>query len=67
MSVVRAIGQADGFTSIAAPNRIRLTRMTEDPNKRDMFTINVEKIMNGQSNDVLLYPGDIIFVPESFI
>ena len=67
MSVVRAIGQADGFTSIAAPNRIRLTRMTEDPNKRDMFTINVEKIMNGQSNDVLLYPGDIIYVPESFI
>jgi protein involved in polysaccharide export with SLBB domain len=63
MSVIAAIAMAGGTNKTADANRTILTRDTKGEQTR--FIIPVGKIGKGQSPDIPLAPGDIIFVPES--
>jgi polysaccharide export outer membrane protein len=51
------------LTSLAATNRVKLTRTT--PEGRKTFEISVKDILEKGAEDLRLQPGDIIFVPES--
>ncbi len=63
-TLVRLISDARGFTRLAAQDRVMLTRTSGDSGKSAM-RVNVTAIMNGKAEDLVLMPGDVIYVPES--
>lgn len=64
MTVLDAILEAGGVTDFAAPNRARLFRKTSD--KTEVFQIELGDILGkGRlETNLLLWPGDVITVPE---
>lgn len=62
MTVVEAIGQAGGFTDLADQNETILTRTVGGARQR--FRVPVKDVARGQSQDVELRSGDMIYVPE---
>lgn len=66
LTLVGAIGNAGGFTSIAARRKTRIIRVENGVEK--IITVNVDAITSAgrKIQDVRIKPGDIIIVPESF-
>ena len=56
---------AGGFAQYAAPNRSTITR--RGAGKQETIKINLNRVKKGKDKDVLLKPGDRIYVPESWI
>ncbi|MDY6861427.1 MAG: polysaccharide biosynthesis/export family protein [Thermodesulfobacteriota bacterium] len=54
---------AGGFDPFAAPNRATITRI-ESGNKK-IIKINLNKVRDGKEKDILLKPGDRIYIPET--
>jgi protein involved in polysaccharide export with SLBB domain len=65
MSIIHAVSQAGGFTRQAAKNSVNVTRVIDG--KEVKYPMKVEDIVIGREKNFILQPGDIIFVPESFI
>lgn len=65
MTIIHAISQAGGLTRSAAKNSVNVTRVMDG--KEVKLPVKVEDIVIGREKNFLLVPGDIIFVPESFI
>jgi protein involved in polysaccharide export with SLBB domain len=71
LTVSRAILRAGSFTEFADEKNVRITRSpaagTTDDKKT--FTVNVAQIFEkGKTeNDLLLQPGDLVFVPERMV
>ena len=63
MSVSAAIAAAGGFTEFANRSRVIVTRAAT----KKQITINVRKAVNDPKLDVMLYPGDQVYVPRSRI
>ncbi len=57
---------AGGFAQYAAPNRSTITRR-EAQGKQEIIKINLNRVKKGKDKDVLLKPGDRIYVPESWL
>jgi protein involved in polysaccharide export with SLBB domain len=67
MSVVQAIALAGGLLPLAAPDLI-LIRESEDEPKRELrFHIPFKQISRGRAQNAHLQPGDILFIPESWL
>jgi len=64
MNVVQAITLAGGFTKLAARNSVLVTRSVDGKEQR--FRVAVDDIGTGKQANLLLHPGDIIYVSESF-
>ncbi len=65
VSVVEAITMAGGPTRLAASNRTRIVRV--ENGKERVIQVNVESIIKGDKNqDILLRPGDIIVIPQTY-
>lgn len=65
VSVVEAITMAGGPTRLAAPNRTRIVRV-KDGKQQDVL-VNVDSIIQGdKSQDILLRPGDIVVIPQTY-
>lgn len=66
ISLVEAIGMAGGFTRIASRNKTRIIRVEEGVEK--IIEVRVDAITDAgkKIHDVIIKPGDIIVVPESF-
>jgi polysaccharide export outer membrane protein len=62
MSIVEAISIAGGFTSMARPNDVTVTRVINNVEKQ--FLVPVEAIGQGRTSNFALRPGDIVFVPQ---
>lgn len=65
MSVVQAVTLAGGLKALAARDRLVLTRVVEGVERQ--YVVPFDRISNGQAPNVLLQPGDIVFVPESWL
>ena len=67
LTVVRALMLASNATALADKSRIRVTRRQKDGSLKK-FIVDIEKIgKEGRSEmDILLKPGDVIWVPESW-
>jgi polysaccharide export outer membrane protein len=65
MTLIRLISKAGGFTLIAAPKHVQITRRMKD-GKTKTTVVNVDDIMDGHADDVSLESGDLVMVPESF-
>lgn len=64
MTIIQAITLAGGFTKLADKNKVCVTRIENNQEKR--IYLPVEDIGKGKEKNFFLRPGDIIFVPESF-
>jgi polysaccharide export outer membrane protein len=62
MSVVEAISDVGGFTSMARTNDTTVIRVVDGVKKS--FKVPVEHIGQGRAPNFILRPGDIVFVPE---
>ncbi|MCA9543545.1 MAG: polysaccharide export protein [Myxococcales bacterium] len=65
MSVVQAITLAGGFKPLAAKGRLVLTRVVDGAEQK--FIVPFDRISLGLEPNVTLRPGDIVFVPESWL
>lgn len=62
ITLVQAISQAGGPSSIADPDNVRLTRATNG--KRHTIRVSLRSITEGRSEDIPLQAGDVITVGE---
>jgi len=67
LTVVQAVSLAGGPGAFAAPARVKVTRRTGVGDETVTFEVSLPAIFNGKAEDVVLRPGDIVFVPESRI
>lgn len=63
LSLVQAISAAGGMSPLAAPKRVKLTR--SGPEGPTTVVVSIKDITEGRRADVMLRPGDIVYVPES--
>ncbi|MFH0984179.1 MAG: SLBB domain-containing protein [Candidatus Omnitrophota bacterium] len=67
LTVIELIGLAEGFTKIAAPNKVKVIHTNPDGTKQESI-VRVNDIMNKNSGDnegLVLRAGDVVVVPES--
>lgn len=66
ITLVEAISKAGGFTPLAAGNRTRIIRVEDGVEK--VIEVKVEEITKSgkKGQDVIILPGDVIVVPESY-
>ena len=62
MTIVQAVSQAGGFTPLASKDDTVITRRAQG--KLNRYRIAMTEITRGNAEDVMVSPGDIIFVPE---
>ena len=65
MTIVQAVTLAGGLKALAARNRLILTRIEKGNEQK--YEIPFDKISEGGVSNVFLQPGDIIFVPQSWL
>ncbi|MEE2787825.1 MAG: polysaccharide biosynthesis/export family protein [Myxococcota bacterium] len=65
MTIVQAITLAGGLKNLAAKDRLILTRVIEGSEQK--FVVPFKEISQGRQSNVFLQPGDIVFVPESWL
>jgi protein involved in polysaccharide export with SLBB domain len=61
LTLVQAISEAGGLNELAQTRRVKLTR--QGPDGVGTYDVSVKAITEGRAADILLQPGDIIFVP----
>ena len=69
LTVVELISQAQGFTNIASPNKVKIIRTKSDGTKKEIL-VRVNDIINkhhSASSDVDLQGGDEVMVPQSIL
>jgi len=64
ITLLQALSQAGGITSIAARSKMHILR-TEDGKRVDILVDQV-KLSKGQVADPILHPNDIIYIPPSY-
>ncbi len=65
LTLVQAISEAGGLTPLAAARRVKITRRTATGT--ETFEVSLQAITDGREPDIVLRPGDIIFVPEAVL
>jgi polysaccharide export outer membrane protein len=63
LTVLQALSLAEGLDPRASPERTRILRRTVLPGQQ--IAVDLKKILEGKSEDLLLQPNDILFVPSS--
>lgn len=65
MTIIHVITLAGGFTKVARPNAVVVTRVENGEETRTVVPVN--EISEGRARNFYLKPGDIVFVPESIL
>lgn len=65
LSVLQAIALSEGLTLTAAKSKARVIRTDPITGERKEFAIDLNKIMKGKDQDIVLDAKDIVFVPNS--
>jgi polysaccharide biosynthesis/export protein len=63
LTVLQALSLAEGLDQRASPERARILRRAVLPEQQ--IAVDLKKILAGKSEDVILQPNDILFVPNS--
>ncbi len=62
LTLVQAVSDAGGLTELGYARRVKLTRKGPDGVSRT-YEVSLKAITEGREEDILLQPGDIVFVP----
>ena len=62
MTINEAVSEANGFTAMAKPNAVVVTR--SDGTTVVKYTVPVERILNNQYQQFYMRPGDSVYVPK---
>jgi protein involved in polysaccharide export with SLBB domain len=65
MTILHAVSAAGGFNRTASKNSVNVTRTVDGQELK--IPVRAEDIVVGRQKNFPLQPGDIIFVPESFL
>jgi polysaccharide export outer membrane protein len=65
MTLSRALASAGGLMPTAKTNRARVIRQQTDGGASIQISVDVKKILKGESEDILLSQNDVVFVPGS--
>lgn len=66
-TVLKAISVAGGFTRFGSKSKVRILRPRGDRPGYTKIEVDVEKVMDGDARaDIIIEPGDIIVISESF-
>jgi polysaccharide export outer membrane protein len=65
VSIVQAIALAEGTTPTAARNRAIILRQIAGAPSRSEIRVDLDKLFTGKTQDVMLLPDDILYVPNS--
>jgi polysaccharide biosynthesis/export protein len=65
MSLLQALSLAAGLERTANSRHAKILRMESDQEQRKEVVVDIKKILEGESSDVPLHGGDILFVPDS--
>jgi polysaccharide biosynthesis/export protein len=65
MTMLKMLSLAGGTTSTAKMRDAVILRKNLDTGKRDQVPVDLKKVMQLKTQDVLLQPNDILFVPDS--
>jgi polysaccharide biosynthesis/export protein len=65
VSVLEALGMAEGLDKTASPKNARILRVVGDGKDRAEIPIDVAKIMEGKSPDVPLQSKDVLVIPNN--
>ncbi len=65
MTIVQAVTLAGGLAPLAEADKVVLTRRVEGDEQK--FVVPFHQIGLGRQQNVVLQPGDIVFVPESWL
>ena len=65
LTLLEALAQAGGITSIAARSKMRILRTVDG--KREEIIVDQVKLYKGEIADPIIHPNDIIYVPTSYI
>ena len=64
ISILSALGLAEGMNANASPKAARILRAGADGPNRTDIPVNLSKIMQGEAPDVPLQPNDILLIPR---
>ncbi|MGC4122088.1 MAG: polysaccharide biosynthesis/export family protein [Myxococcales bacterium] len=71
MTIIQAVTLANGFTKMAAKDSVIVTRVVVDEktlqSDERKVKVPVESIGEGREKNFFMQPGDIVYVPESFL
>jgi len=65
MTALRILALAGGFKGTAKPRQSVILRKELDTGKREEVRVDLKKVMERKTEDVRLYPDDILFIPDS--
>lgn len=65
LSVLQALSLAEGTDYRAAPKNARIIRRGPGQEQRTEIAVDLTKVLAGKSEDLVLHPNDILFVPSS--
>jgi polysaccharide export outer membrane protein len=63
LSVLQALALAEGLDPRAAPQRAHILR--REGESKQLIAVDLKKIMQGKSEDVVMRPNDVLFIPNS--
>ncbi len=64
-SVLEALSLAGGLAPHAAAKNARILRVQPGTDERLQIAVNLKKVLNGEAEDIVLRPDDILWVPHS--
>ena len=65
MTAMAACVLAGGFDKYAAITRVKIVR--NENGRQEVIKVNLEKVQDGRTTDILIKPGDHIHVPETWL
>jgi polysaccharide export outer membrane protein len=65
VSVLEALGMAEGLAKTASPKNARIMRVVGDGKNRAEIRADISKIMDGKSPDIPLQANDILVIPNN--
>lgn len=66
LTLLEAIASAGGFTDVAASGRVKILRMEDGVQKSIKIDVSQITKKGNKFMDMVLQPGDVVFVPQSF-
>lgn len=65
MSVLQALTMAEGFAPAASPEATKILRTVPGSSERKEISIDLNRVLKGRQEDLMLKPNDILFIPSS--